>query len=56
MMSKIRGVAVTLGNEDSCRVVRSYKSPSAVAKNRYGIKSEFPLSWSAFVEAIASSK
>jgi hypothetical protein len=53
--TKIRGVAVTLGGDEASRIIRPYGSPSAIAKNRYGIKTEIPLSWRAFVDAIASS-
>lgn len=53
---KIRGTAVGLGADGGTRVIRPYGSPSAVAKNRYGIQTEIPLSWPAFVEAIASAK
>ena len=54
--TKIRGIAVSLGGDESSRIIRPYGSPSAVAKNRYGINKEIPLSWSAFVEAIAAAK
>jgi hypothetical protein len=34
--------------------MRAYGSPSCVAKNRYGIAEELPLSWSAFVAAMSN--
>ncbi len=36
-------------------IMRAYGSPSCVAKNRYGIAEEMPLSWNAFVDAVAKA-
>ncbi|MDZ4852131.1 MAG: ATP-binding protein [Pirellulaceae bacterium] len=49
-----RTVAHAIGKEGGERVLRSYGSPSCVAKNRYGIHEELPLSWPAFVNAITN--
>lgn len=53
---KVRGTAVGLGGDGGTRIIRPYGSPSAVAKNRYGINTEIPLSWQAFVDAIAAAR
>ena len=50
-----RTIAHAIGKEGGERVFRSYGSPSCVAKNRYGITEELPLSWSAFVNAMIIS-
>jgi hypothetical protein len=47
-----RTVAHAIGKDGGERVMRAYGSPSCVAKNRYGIAEELPLSWSAFVQAV----
>lgn len=47
-----RTVAHAIGKEGGERVLRAYGSPSCVAKNRYGITDELPLSWTAFVGAM----
>ncbi len=51
-----RTVAHAIGKDGGERVMRAYGSPSCVAKNRYGIAEELPLSWTAFVEAIAKAE
>lgn len=50
-----RAVARAVGRDGTERVLRCVGGPSAVAKNRYGIAEELPLSWDAFVEAISST-
>ena len=50
-----RTIAHAIGKEGGERVFRSYGSPSCVAKNRYGISEELPLSWTAFVNAMTIS-
>ena len=50
-----RTVAHAIGKEGGERVMRAYGSPSCVAKNRYGITDELPMSWSAFVGAMRQS-
>jgi hypothetical protein len=49
-----RTIAHAIGKEGGERVIRAYGSPTCVAKNRYGIGEELPLSWPAFVGAIAN--
>jgi hypothetical protein len=48
-----RTIAQPVGKDGGERVIRCYGSPACVAKNRYRISEELPLSWSAFVEAIS---
>lgn len=52
---KIRATAVAIGRDGGERIIRPYGSPSAVAKNRYGLTSEIPLSWNSFAEAVAAA-
>jgi hypothetical protein len=47
-----RTIAHALGKDGGERVLRTVGSPSCVAKNRYGITEELPLSWAAFVAAL----
>jgi hypothetical protein len=51
-----RTIAHTMGNDGSERILRCVGGPSCIAKNRYGIVSELPLSWSAFVAALAQNQ
>ena len=44
-----RTTAHAIGRDGGERIIRSYGSPSCVAKNRYGINEELPLAWSEFV-------
>jgi len=48
---KTRGVAIA-SKTDCERVVRVSGGPTCVAKNRYGLTGELPLSWDAFAKAI----
>jgi hypothetical protein len=48
---KTRGVAVA-SRTDCERVIRVSGGPTCVAKNRYGLTGELPLSWDAFAKAI----
>jgi hypothetical protein len=50
-----RTVAHAIGKDGGERIMRAYGSPSCVAKNRYGIAEEMPLSWNAFVDAVAKA-
>lgn len=52
--NKTRATAVAIGSDGGERVIRPYGGPTCVAKNRYGLTSEIPLSWTAFVDAIAA--
>ncbi len=48
-----RTVAHALGKDGGERVLRCVGGPSCVAKNRYGITEELPLSWAVFVQAMS---
>jgi hypothetical protein len=47
-----RTIAHALGKDGGERVLRCVGGPSCIAKNRYGIASELPLSWAAFMAAL----
>ena len=38
------------------QVLHPPKLPSCVAKNRYGITEELPLSWAAFIQAMSNNQ
>jgi hypothetical protein len=46
------GKAAPVGADGGERILRTNGSPACIAKNRYGLPTELPLSWSAFVEAL----
>jgi len=46
-----RGIAAPIGAEGGERILRTVGSPACIAKNRYGLPSELPLSWQSFIEA-----
>ncbi len=46
-----RAVATPIGADGGERVLRTIGSPACVAKNRFGLPGEIPLSWQAFIEA-----
>ncbi len=46
------GKAAPVGADGGERVLRTNGSPACIAKNRFGLPTELPLSWSAFVEAL----
>lgn len=48
--NKVRATAVAIGAEGGERILRTVGSPACVAKNRYGITGDIPLSWEAFAE------
>jgi hypothetical protein len=51
-----RGTATGLGKTvGGDRIMRVTGSPSAVAKNRYGLQHDLPLEWSSFVDAVIDS-
>lgn len=50
-----RTIAHAIGKDGGERILRCVGGPSCVAKNRYGISEELPLSWGAFVEALSKS-
>jgi hypothetical protein len=51
-----RTIAHAIGKGGGERILRCVGGPSCVAKNRYGIVDELPLSWAAFVQAISQSQ
>lgn len=50
--SRTRTIASAVGKDGGDRILRCVGGPSCVAKNRYGIAEELPLSWAAFMEAL----
>ena len=50
------GRAAPVGADGGERVLRSNGSPACIAKNRFGLPSEFPLSWSAFMTGLSGNK
>lgn len=53
---KTRTTATAIGKDGGERIIRAYGGPTCVAKNRYRITAEIPLSWAAFVDAIAANQ
>ena len=49
-----RGRVRTRGQGEGERVMYTEERPTWIAKNRYGLPAEMPLSWSAFMEKFAS--
>lgn len=49
--SSERGIVAPIGADGGERVIRFEGSPACIAKNRYGLPSEIPLSWQAFIDA-----
>ena len=50
-----RGIAFGLGKDGGDRVLRTIGGPSCVAKNRYSLPEELPLSWPDFMAALTNS-
>jgi hypothetical protein len=50
-----RTIAHALGKDGGERVLRTVGGPSCIAKNRYGLPGELPLSWAAFVAALSNT-
>ncbi len=48
--NKTRTTAKAIGNDGGERILRCTGSPACIAKNRYGIQGEIPLSWDEFVK------
>jgi hypothetical protein len=53
--SKKRTIAHAIGTDGGDRILRCVGGPSCIAKNRYGIVEELPLSWAAFVAALSKN-
>lgn len=49
-----RPIGVPIGADGGLRVIRTVDSPSAKAKNRYGLPSEIPLSWASFQDGFVA--
>ncbi len=54
--NRTRSIAVAVGSGGGERVLRTIGSPACVAKNRYGLPPELPLSWSALMDAMNASR
>ena len=51
-----RTIAAAIGKDGGDRILRCVGGPSCIAKNRYGIAEELPLSWPAFMAALTASQ
>ena len=51
-----RTIAHAIGKDGGERILRCVGGPSCVAKNRYGIVEELPLSWPAFIQALTTNQ
>lgn len=51
-----RTTAHAIGKDGGERILRCVGGPSCIAKNRYGIVEELPLSWAAFVQALSNNQ
>lgn len=51
-----RTIAHAIGKDGGERILRTVGGPSCVAKNRYGITEELPLSWAAFIQAMSNNQ
>ena len=49
-----RGVAFGIGKDGGERVLRTIGGPSCVAKNRFSLPEQLPLSWPAFMAAFTN--
>ena len=50
---RTRNIAVALGAEGGERILRTVGGPACIAKNRYSLPAELPLSWQAVINAMA---
>ena len=51
-----RTTANPIGKDGGERVLRCVGGPSCIAKNRFGIAEELPLSWAVFVQALSNNQ
>jgi hypothetical protein len=51
-----RTIAHAIGKDGGERILRCVGGPTCVAKNRYGIVEELPLSWPAFIQALTNNQ
>jgi hypothetical protein len=49
-----RAIATAIGANGGERILRTVGSPACIAKNRFNLPGEIPLSWPAFMEAYAA--
>ncbi len=49
-----RTIAHAIGKDGGERIARCVGGPSCIAKNRYGITDDLPLSWQAFIAALSN--
>ena len=49
-----RTIANAIGKNGGERIIRCIGGPSCIAKNRFGLPEELPLSWAAFVAALSN--
>jgi hypothetical protein len=49
-----RTIAHAIGKDGGERILRCIGGPSCIAKNRYGITDDLPLSWSSFMAALSN--
>ncbi|MEX1231112.1 MAG: ATP-binding protein [Planctomycetaceae bacterium] len=54
--NRTRGIAHALGKSGGERVLRTIGSPTCIAKNRYSLPEELPLSWSALLSALTQTQ
>ena len=50
-----RGIAAPIGSNGGERILRTVGGPACIAKNRFGLPGEIPLSWDAFIKAYRAS-
>jgi hypothetical protein len=50
-----RTIAQPIGKDGGERILRCVGGPSCIAKNRYGIADDLPLSWAAFIAALSTN-
>lgn len=50
-----RGIAHAVGRDGGERILRTVGGPSCVAKNRYNLPAELPLTWDALLNAIVGN-
>lgn len=51
--NRTRTIAVGVGKDGGERILRTVGGPSCVAKNRFGLPAEVPLSWEAFASELS---
>lgn len=53
--NRVRNIAAGIGADGGERILRTVGSPACVAKNRYGLPAEIPLSWAALMDGLNQS-